>query len=243
MNALARVSRAMALALMAAPLVLASGAVPAEAQALTVLPVTIEMAPGQKAAVLTVTSAGQTSFQVRAYEWRQNENGDVQLADTDALLASPPLGTIAAGASQVIRLVLRRLPAEREATYRILVDQIPPPAAPGIVQVALRLSIPIFVLPQARVAPHVTWRVESAGGQSFLVGVNDGTRHLKVHDLALRAAGGATVAVETKNVSPYLLAGTTRRWRLAGRPPGGALRLTGSGDDGAIDQQVSVNGR
>jgi fimbrial chaperone protein len=236
MNALARVLRAMALAFMASSLLVLGGE-PAHAQPMTVLPVTIQMVPGQKSATLTVISAGQTSFQVRAYAWRQNENGNVQLGDTDDLLASPPLGTIAAGGSQVIRLVLRRLPTDREATYRILVDQIPPPAAPGIVQVALRLSIPIFVLPQTRVAPHVTWRIENAGGQSFLVGVNDGTSHLKVHDLELRA-GGATLPIETKNVSPYLLAGTTRRWRLLGRPSGGGWRLTGTGDEGRIDQQV-----
>ena len=242
MNALARISRAMALAFTAASLVLGGGA--ARAQPLTVLPVTIKMSPGQKAAALTVISAGPTSFQVRAYAWRQSEHGDVQLADTDALLASPPLGTIAAGGSQVIRLVLRRLPTDREATYRILVDQIPPPAAPGVVQVALRLSIPIFALPQTRVAPHVTWHIENAGGQSFLVGVNDGTSHLKVHDLALHATGGATLPVETKNVSPYLLAGTTRRWRVLGRPAaGGAWRLTGTSDDGRIDQQVHLNDR
>jgi fimbrial chaperone protein len=239
MTAFGRAARAIGFAIAIA----LSATTTARAQALTVLPVTIELGPGQKAAVLTVMSAGQTSFQVRAYEWRQNERGDVQLSDTDALLASPPLGTIAAGGSQVIRLVLRRAPGEREASYRILVDQIPPPAAPGIVQVALRLSIPIFALPQARVAPHVRWHVESAGGQGFLVGVNDGTRHLKVHDLALRTAGGATVAVETKNVSPYLLAGATRRWPLAGRLPGGPLRLTGGGDEGAIDQPVQMNGR
>jgi fimbrial chaperone protein len=237
MNALARIVRAMALAFTAASLVLGGSA--AHAQPLTVLPVTIKLSPGQKAATLTVISAGQTSFQVRAYAWRQSENGDVQLADTDALLASPPLGTIAAGGSQVIRLVLRHLPTDREATYRILVDQIPPPAAPGVVQVALRLSIPIFALPQTRVAPHVTWRIENGGGQSFLVGVNDGTSHLKVHDLALHATGGATLPVETKNVSPYLLAGTTRRWRVLGRPAAGAAwRLMGTSDDGRIDQQV-----
>ena len=215
----------------------------AAAQPMTVLPVTIQMAPGQKSATLTVISEGQTSFQVRPYVWRQNEQGDIQLADTDELLASPPLGTIAAGGSQVIRLVLRRLPIDREATYRILVDQIPPPAAPGVVQVALRLSIPIFAVPDTRVAPHVVWHIETSGGQTWLVAVNDGISHLTVRDLALRTAGGAAIPVETRNVSPYILAGSTRRWRLSHAPPGGLLHLTGSGDRGAIDQQVGVNGR
>jgi len=212
----------------------------AKADSLTVLPVTVQLAPGQKTTTLTVINEGnrETSFQIRAYIWRQNETGDVQLTDTDGLLASPPLGTVAPGARQVIRLVLRQTPQGKEATYRILVDQIPPPAAPGTIQIALRLSIPIFAPPDARVAPHVVWRIETAGGQAWLVAVNDGSSHFKVHDMALRTQGGVTVPIETANVSPYVVAGTTRRWRLLGHPPGGPLRLTGNAENGPIEQQV-----
>ncbi len=212
----------------------------ARAQAITVLPVNIQLAPGQKAATLTVINEGsrESSFQIRAYVWQQNEAGDVQLTDTDELLASPPLGSVGPSARQVIRLVLRHSPQEREATYRILVDQIPPAAAPGTVQVALRLSIPIFAPPGTRVAPHVVWRTENADGQAWLVAVNDGNSHLTVRDMVLRSAGGATIPINTANVSPYVLAGNTRRWRLLGQPPGGPLRLTGNADNGPIDQQI-----
>lgn len=217
----------------------------ATAQALTVLPVTIQMTPGQRAAALTVINQGdrETSFQLRAFAWSQSEGGDDQLAPTDELLASPPLGTVAPGASQVIRLVLRQLPPGREATYRILLDQIPPPAVPGRIHVALRLSIPIFAAPATRVAPHVLWRVESRGGQASLVAVNDGTSHLKALDIALRTTGGGALPIET-NVSPYVLAGTTRRWRILARQlpaAGTTLSLTAKTESGPIDQQVPVN--
>src|SRR5690242_10125377 len=73
----------------------------AGAQGLTVLPVTIDLAPGQSATSLSVINQGdsETSFQVRAYAWTQ-PSGDDNLTATDELLASPPLGTIAAGATQ-----------------------------------------------------------------------------------------------------------------------------------------------
>ena len=51
------------------------------AQGLSVMPVTIQLAPGQLAAVLTVTnqSDGETSFQVRPFAWQQKD-GVEQLA-------------------------------------------------------------------------------------------------------------------------------------------------------------------
>jgi len=215
----------------------------AMAQALAVEPVTIRMAPGQLAATVTVTnkSDSETSFQLRGFAWTQNGDED-QLSPTDQLLASPPLGSIAAGGSQVVRIVLRRGPADREATFRILFDQIPPPAPPGTVRIALRLSIPVFAQPAARAAPHLNWRIERENGQGFLVAVNDGGSHEAVRGIALSGADGSAIRTED-NQSPYVLAGATRRWRLTGGalPPAGAtLRLSAQGDTGTINETVPV---
>lgn len=215
---------------------------PALAQALTVMPVTIELAPRQMATTLTVFDRGdtETSFQVRAFAWSQNDEGADRLAATDELLVSPPLGTIPAGGSQIIRLVLRRPPAGREASYRVLLDQIPPPPAPGTVRVALRLSIPVFAEPETRATPHLRWRVDPQG---YLIASNDGTRHQTVRNIVLRTHAGDQLKVEA-NVSPYVLPGATRRWRIVGLAAASALgttlRLTASTDTGAIGQPVSV---
>lgn len=195
------------------------------------------------AAVLTVTnqSDGETSFQVRPFAWQQKD-GVEQLASTEDVLASPPLGTVAAGATQVVRLILRKPPQGREATYRILFDQIPPPAAPGTVRIALRLSIPIFAEPATCAVPHVQWRILSSGRQSYLEALNDGDRHETVRDIML-ASSGSTDKVEA-NVSPYILAGSTRRWRIIAPSlhlaPGANLRVTAQLDSGPLDQTVPV---
>lgn len=98
-------------------------------QTLTVTPVRLQIPPKQNATTLTVTNSGATAtgIQVRVYDWTQSDGND-QLTTTDAIVVSPPLATIAPGASQVIRLVLRRSPERKEDAYRILLDQIPPPA-------------------------------------------------------------------------------------------------------------------
>jgi fimbrial chaperone protein len=214
----------------------------AQAQALSVLPVNILFSSGQKATSVTVTNEGssETAVQIRAYAWSQKD-GDEQMTASDAVLLSPPLATIAAGTSQVIRLILRQPPQGREATYRILVDQIPPPAEPGIVHMVLRLSIPIFVQPATHAVPHVQFHVEADAGKLFLVGVNDGLSHEVIHDIVLATSDGRKLK-EDNSTTPYILAGATRRWPIVAEGPlplpGETLHLTAHSDAGAIEQQV-----
>jgi len=234
---------------MAAALALASAAVilflplpAATAQSLSVLPVNILFLPGQKASSLTVTNTGtsETAIQIRAYAWSQKD-GDDQLADSDAVVLSPPIARMAPGASQVIRLILRQAPQGREATYRILVDQIPPPAEPGIVHMVLRLSIPIFAQPPTRAVAHVQFHLEIDSGKLVLVGINDGLSHEVIHDIVLSSSDGRKLKEET-SASPYILAGATRRWPIAAQGPlplpGETLQLTAHSDAGVIQEQV-----
>jgi fimbrial chaperone protein len=216
----------------------------ARAQSLMVLPVNIQMAPGQGATTLTVINRGdtETAIQVRAYAWNQPD-GDDQLTTSDAVLVSPPITSIAPGGSQVVRLVLRQPPQGREATYRIVLDQIPPPAEPGIVRVVLRLSIPIFAQPATRAVPHVYFHIEHDAGKIFLVAINDGGRHEAIREAALWTSDGRKLKTES-SASPYVLAGMTRRWAVDVQgslpSPDENLRLTARADSGAIEQQVHV---
>ncbi len=158
--------------------------------------------------------------------------------------ASPPLATIAPRATHIVRLVLRLPPQGREATYRLLLDQIPPPAAPGTVRIALRLSIPVLAELAIRVAPHVQFHIERDTGQAWLVAFNDGGRHEAIRDIALTTSEGSGLQTEA-NVSPYVLAGATCRWRIVAQArlpvPGGTVCLTAHADTGGIvDQPVSI---
>jgi len=213
-------------------------------QALSVLPVNVMLGPNQRAATLSLSNhdTKQMAIQIRAYVWNQKDGND-QLTDSDQLVVSPPIATIAPGAMQVVRLILRQPPAGREVTYRILVDQIPPPAEMGMVHVVLRLSIPIFAQPVTRAVPHIQFHIEQEGGQLVLVGVNNGLRHEALRDIALRTSDGRELK-EEPSASPYILAGSTRRWRMVGQGPlplsNESMRLTAHGDGGAIQQTVVV---
>ncbi len=208
------------------------------------MPVNVFMPAGQKAASLSVTNNGKTesSIQIRTFDWNQSGNED-QLDPSKVVVASPPLVTIAPGATQVVRLILRQSPQDREATYRILVDQIPPPAEPGVVHVVLRLSIPIFAMPSIRALPSVQFRIERDAGKLYLVGVNAGLSHEVIRDIVLTTSGGLNLKAAS-GASPYILAGVTRRWLVDAQgyvaQPGEAMQLTAHGYNAAIDQQVRV---
>jgi fimbrial chaperone protein len=216
----------------------------AGAQSLSVLPVNVFLQPGQRTATLSITNSADkpTSIQVRAYDWSQKNDED-QLTASNVVVVSPPLVTIAAGGTQVVRLILRQPPIGSEATYRIILDQIPGPGEPGVVQMVLRLSIPVFAAPATKASPQDQFHLEGNGGNLFLVGVNTGQSHETLHDISVTASDGRKFNLKTR-VSPYLLAGATRRWELDAQgytpQPGESLKLTAHGVAGAIDEQVGV---
>ena len=213
-------------------------------QALSVLPVNVLLAPNQRAATLSLSNhdTKQMAIQIRTYAWNQKDGND-QLTDSDQLVASPPIATIAPGAMQVVRLILRQPATGREVTYRIFVDQIPPPAEAGTVHVVLRLSIPIFAQPTTPAVPHIRFHIEKENGQLVLVGVNNGLRHEAIRNITLRTRDGRELK-EEPSASPYILAGSTRRWRMVGQGSlplsNESMRLTAHGDGGAIEQTVVV---
>ncbi len=235
-------TRSASLILLAWTLALSLAGGIAAGQALTVLPVHVHIPPGQKAATLSVTNAGtaETSIQIRAYAWSQ-PNGDDQLTSTDAVVVSPPIATIAPGATQIIRLVLRRTPDAREDTYRILLDQIPPPAEQGTVHVVLRISIPIFAQPKTRAISHVKFHIESSAQQMFLMASNDGVVHEALSNLELRTTDGEKLETGFSG-SQYVLAGAARRWLIkptnSPQSSGDSMRVTAKALNGVIQQQV-----
>ena len=224
---------------------LSVGSSAAVAQALTVVPVSVSMPPGQMAAALTIINQGdrETTFQVHAFAWDQS-GPEERLLPTEELVASPATVTMAPGSIQVVQIALDRPAQRKEASYRILLDQAPPPAAPGVVRIALRQSIPVFVAPAAQTASRLQWRIESGGGQAVLVAMNAGSRHERVRDLAVAGAAGTTSGVDAV-ASPYILPGATRRWQLLtpglAATPGATVRLTGLAVAGPIDQRVTVS--
>lgn len=216
---------------------------PAQAQTLTILPVTFTLPARQRAATITLVNGGEAamSIQVRAFAWSQSVDGEDRLDPTDAIAVSPPFVTVPAKGRQIVRFVLRRPAQAGESTYRILIDQIPGPAQVNEVRVALRSSLPVFAQPEGPAVPRLRFRAERADGKLYLLAANEGRRHEVVRNLTVRTASG-TVSNLAAGTSPYLLPGATRRWLVADAAGDGrTLRLTAATEtSGAIEQTITV---
>jgi fimbrial chaperone protein len=204
------------------------------AATLEVAPVRHELAAARPLLMMTVTNRGAepTTLQVRGFVWTQADGEDRLLPADDAVI-SPPMFTLAPGASQVVRGQLRpRAGDTREATYRLLIDELPSAQPEAAVRVALRLSIPVFVRPAQRAPADLGWQLDASG----LRAVNEGSNHERVRELSLRGADGRTIA--PLHAAPqYLLAGATRRWPLPERSiaAGEALVLRYVTDSGRVE--------
>jgi fimbrial chaperone protein len=216
------------------------------AQSLSIAPVNIIMNPGQKIVSLTVKNTGtaDTAIQSRAYKWSQSGETD-PLDSTTALQLSPPIATIAAGETQVLRIALREPPKSPEETYRLLIDQIPPPGKSGVIQVLLRLSVPVFVEGDVHTTAKLALSVEhEKSGKFFFVAANSGQRHESIREVALTSGDGTKFKI-TSGALPYVLPGTRRRWVISSEPAlasvPSSMKLTARTDAGMIERQVSVN--
>lgn len=229
-----------------AAMVLRSLPAAAQAPALQVSPVMVHMSAGEMATTLSVTNAGDsdTTVQLRSFLWRQNEGADA-LAPTDDLEVSPPITDIPAGLTQVFRLVLRHPAGAAEETYRVLLDQLPAAAQPGVVRIALRISVPVFAASPGATPADVVWQLAMQGRQEVLLGTNRGQQHARVLNLMLRDRGRVPTAAHPRN-GPYILPGGTQTWlvddasRIASGYP---VRLTAQSDAGKLDTTVNAAGR
>lgn len=205
---------------------------PGRAQTLEVAPVSVTFGPDQRTASLTVTnrSAAPMTIQVRPFRW-QEETGTSALTETSALAVSPPLAEVPPGQSQSVRMLLRQPAGATEATYRLLVDQLPPATRTSAVTIVLRLSLPVFAPPPGGGEAVLDWEVETGRGGAFLRVRNRGTKHAVITEVQLGAGRGGSVKTAAH---PYVLAGADVRWPIEGGRgwSGGTMPLTVKSDAG-----------
>ena len=113
-------------------------AVPATAGTLEVNPVLLEINSAHRTATLTLRNDEAVPVMIRAYalDWRQAGGGE-DYADTSAVIVSPPIFTIAPGATQLVRVGLRT-PSSSPQAYRLIVEEVP--EADGVIGIASSLA-------------------------------------------------------------------------------------------------------
>ena len=221
----------------------------AAASTFNISPIRVELDRAHRTGVLTLANAEDKPVvvQVRAVAWSQADGTD-QLIDTHDLLVSPPVLQIGANSEQIIRVALRGDPdPAREESFRLIFEEVPQAAPQGFtgLQVALRLSVPVFVAPAGpKAAAEVSWETRwLPDGHLEVAATNRGTAHLQIGDFEVNAADVKNAARGV--TSKYLLPGSRMSWQLTAAPgvnPGGALEIHGHSDQGEFSAEPANHG-
>ena len=187
-------------------------------------------------------------MQMDVLNWSQ-EGGDDVLTPTRELIANPPIFTVPPGGKQLVRVGLRRAPElQRELTYRIVIQELPPPPDPDFVgtKMLMRVSLPVFVLPDVDVKPVLMWQAARTPQGALKISLtNNGNTHIQILNFKLSPLDSAQPWV-TKQSSEYVLAGQSRDWILpvnADYPTpstGDTLQLFAQTDAGDIEADVLI---
>ncbi len=214
----------------------------ARAASIEVAPVMVDFAPNRMFTTLTVTNHADdtTAVQLRAFTWSQTADDDI-LTPTGDMVVSPPIFQLGPREQQTIRVLLRRAPGSTEATYRMLLDELPAAGEPGKIQFALRLSMPIFASPANTSAPVLVWRVVNTPSGAELRVENRGGRHDRISEIVLKLPNGRSIKAGLLH-NPYVLAGVERSipLHIGHLAAGGPATVTGRDDNGVLNAAADI---
>lgn len=200
-----------------------------------VSPVSATLTGRQPVSALTVRNTGSVPavIQLEAMTWSQPEGKDQYVPATD-ILATPPIFTIPAGGTQVIRVGSRQPPGSGERAYRLFLREVPPAPKPGFngLQMTLQISLPLFVQPDAALAPRLEWQATRvAAGQLRIHVTNLGQAHARLSRIKLSAGTDAN-PLPIAGHTVYVLPGSSHDWLVKGPSAAGTHLHFVAQDDG-----------
>jgi len=179
-------------------------------------PTRILLSAKSSSALLTLRNESDEPlrFQVTGFVWKQTAAGEMELKPTDDIVFFPALFTLEPKQERRIRVGTTVSFGSIEKSYRIFVEELPPPKtknAPGSVRVLTRMGVPVFLQPAVLAS---TAGIEAVGrvaaGYAFTVR-NSGNVHFIPDRVRVRALGGDGVVITDAELpSWYILAGSTR---------------------------------
>lgn len=185
-------------------------------------PVRIELSASVPTTVIHVKNTGTApvTVQLSPMAWSQPKGKD-QLLPTRELLATPQIFNLKPGATQLVRVgALRKPDPGIELAYRLLLEEIPSPPPPDFkgLQVALNISMPVFLQPQASATPSIRARLIETPDQGLRLRLsNVGTKADRLHDISLHYADLPAQSVISYSSGIYVLPGQERMLDL-GKP-------------------------
>lgn len=215
-----------------------------QAGSIQLTPVRINLSAAAKVAVLTVRNTGteESVMQVTLNKWTLNGQ-QYAYQQSQELVITPVTFRLAPGKQQIVRIGLREeAPAAREVSFRLLVEEVPPPPSPDITHTRLvvRHDLPVFIAPMAAAHPALDVALDCASDGTRLRLTNIGNVHAQVRNVLVESAPDKQV-LGRMDTADYLLPDAQKSWALSAFAPATAgknLVVTALTDQGSFAADV-----
>lgn len=165
-------------------------------------------------------------MQAKLFEWTQDADGNDVYVESSNLVYFPRIFAVDKQDQRVVRVGLKVPAAAMEQSYRLFVEELPPPRDAlrkgAQVQFVLRFGVPIFVRPDTEQLGGVIEGLEGAATAATVVIRNTGNQNFQIQSLSVKSQAG----YEKQIVGGYVLAGATKR--ISAPLPADLCRTLGS---------------
>lgn len=222
------------------------------ASGLNVNPIYLHLKREEPTTTLRLGNGGAVPmrYQLSAFAWTQDAQGEMQLNPTQEILLFPPVFALLPNEERLVRIGTTAAFADKEKTFRIFVEEFEPDAAqPGTgpaLRIRTRIGLPVFLDPPA---PTSTARIDAVTvGRSqisiHLKSTGNAHVHLQGVQVLAAAAPEGPSLYEHRWGPAYLLAGNDLRL-TAQLPPEHCAQLRSvhvivSTERGSIEQSVQL---
>ena len=166
---------------------------------------------------LSVKNQGDTEVIIQAelIKWTQARGVDVYAPARDVII-SPPFFKIPPGETQIVRVhSLLTDVVNQERTYRVILQELPSPSPDtkktGVATI-LRMSVPIFILPNTVDEPHLAWKTTRTEKGLLIRAKNTSNSHIQLTSLKLVDDEGRVLF--SRKIFAYILAGQSYFWSI-----------------------------
>ncbi len=187
----------------------------ASAGAFMVTPTQVYISSANKTATVKVTNQGseEVGLQLSAVEWGMDEAGANTFTPVKEIAFFPKITRVGPGQERTIRVGFMGEHAAVEKTYRIFIQEIPSAPDKMSLKVAIRLSVPVFIVPaEPAYAAEIT-AVSVKDGALHLSLENSGNMHVVVRNIKAEGkdSSGASMFT-TEQGGWYVLPGMVRTY-------------------------------
>ena len=208
-------------------------------------PLQIKLSANAKVAVSMVRNAGteESVMQVTLNKWTL-DGERYAYAQSQELVFTPATFRLAPGKQQIVRVsLLAGPPAANENSYRLLVEEVPPPPSPNVTQTRLvvRHDLPVFVMQTEAPKLALDISLDCAVDGARLRLTNTGNVHTRLHSVVLHGTPVAQV-LGSWDTFDYLLPNARKSWGLAQVAPtavGKTFQVTALTDRGSFTADVA----